>query len=102
LSARLEADPDVQVLDVRERREWETEHRSGSTCVPWHDLVDAPEGVARDRPVAVLCATGPRAATAAALLKRHGYSDVIHVTEGGVATLSRLGLPLEQGAPAPA
>ena len=102
LPARLEAEPDLQILDVRERREWEAEHLRGSICVPWHDLVDAPEGIAPDRPVAVLCATGPRAATAAALLKRHGYRDVIHVAEGGVATLSRDGLQLERGAPAPA
>ena len=102
LPKRLSADSGLQLLDVRERREWEDGHLRGSTCVPWHDLVDAPEGVALDRPVAVLCATGPRAATAAALLKRHGYRDVIHVAEGGVATLSRLGLPLERGTPAPA
>jgi rhodanese-related sulfurtransferase len=102
LPARLAADPDMQVLDGRERAEWEAGHLPGSASVPWHDLVDAPEGVARDRPVAVLCATGPRAGTAAGLLKRHGSRHVIHVGEGGVATLPRLGVALEREPPAPA
>ena len=64
----------------------------GSTCVPWHDLVDAPAGIDPERPVAVLCTTGPRAATAAGLLARQGFQAVIHVAEGGVRTWVELGL----------
>jgi hydroxyacylglutathione hydrolase len=96
LPARLESDPDLQVLDVREVREWEAGHLPGATCVPWHDLVDLPEGIDTGRALATICATGPRAATAAGLLKLHGCRDVIHVAEGGVDTWGKLGLPLER------
>jgi hydroxyacylglutathione hydrolase len=103
LPARLEADPDLQLLDVRELREWQAGHVPGSTCVPWHDLVGIPSGTDPDRAVAVVCATGPRAATAAGLLARGGCREVIHVAEGGVDTWARLGLPLERpGLEAPA
>ena len=85
LPARLEAEPELQLLDVRERSEWETGHLPGAPNVPWHDLDGVPDGIDPDRPVAVHCLTGPRAATAAGLLKRHGCCAAIHVAEGGVA-----------------
>ncbi len=100
LRDRLAADPAPQVLDVRERAEFEAGHIPGSTCTPWHDLTDAPGDLDPHRPVLVVCATGPRAATAAGLLRRHGFGDVIHVAEGGTTTWSSLGLPVEGGAPA--
>ena len=86
LQARLEAEPDVQLLDVRELREWEEGHLPGAPNVPWHDLDAVPEGIDPGRPVLVHCATGPRAATAAGLLRRHGVDRPIHVAEGGTAT----------------
>ena len=43
---------------------------------------------------------GVRAATAASLLKRVGAEQVIHVVDGGVPALARLGLELESAAPA--
>ena len=101
LPARLESDPALRLLDVRELPEWEAGHVPGSTCVPWHDLVDAPAGVDPERPVAVVCTTGPRAATAAGLLARQGFREVIHVAEGGVRTWVELGLPLERAGAAP-
>src|SRR4051794_24273402 len=52
----------VQVLDVRERSEWDAGHLPGSYFTPWHDLDGVPEGIDPDRPVAVICASGQRAA----------------------------------------
>jgi hydroxyacylglutathione hydrolase len=46
-----------------------------------------PDGLDEERPIAVLCNSGPRAAVAASLLKRYGYDDVIHVVDGGVKDL---------------
>jgi glyoxylase-like metal-dependent hydrolase (beta-lactamase superfamily II)/rhodanese-related sulfurtransferase len=83
-SERLAADSSLQVLDVRERREWEAAHIPGSTLLPWHDIVEVPPGLDSARPVAVICAGGMRAGTAASLLRRHGVEHVIHVVDGGV------------------
>jgi hydroxyacylglutathione hydrolase len=79
---------DVQLLDVRELAEWDAGHVPGSLHTPYHDLGRAlPDGLDEERPIAVLCNSGPRAAVAASLLKRYGYDDVIHVVDGGVPDL---------------
>jgi len=51
------------------------------------------------RPIAVICASGQRAAVAASLLARHGAEHVIHVTDGGVGTWAQAGHPIERSAP---
>jgi rhodanese-related sulfurtransferase len=85
----------IQVLDVRERAERDGGYIPGSLFAPWHDLSRLPDGLRRDRPVAVVCASGQRAAVAASLLQRHGAEHVIHVVGGGVPKWGRLGHPLE-------
>jgi hydroxyacylglutathione hydrolase len=75
---------EVQILDVRERSEWEEGHIPGSAFIPWHDIDGVPDGLDPRRPIAVVCSSGQRAAVAASLVKRHGAERVIHVIEGGV------------------
>ena len=87
---------DVQVLDVRERDEWDAGHIPGSVHVPYHDLDAIPEGIDPDRPVAAICGSGQRSAVAASLLKRLGARDVIHVVDGGVPRWRREGWPIER------
>ena len=86
---------DVQILDVRERSEWDAGHIPGSTHAPYHDLHEPPGGLHRERPVAAICATGQRAAVAASLLQRHGFAEVLHVVQGGVPRWGREGYGLE-------
>ena len=97
LPARLGADPALQVLDVRERGEWEAGHLPAAVHRPYHDVDGIPDGIDPARPVAVICASGQRSGVGASLLKRFGAADVIHVVDGGVGTLGRLGLVLEAG-----
>jgi rhodanese-related sulfurtransferase len=87
-------DPDLQVLDVRERSEWDAGHLPGSVLTPWHDIHEIPEGIDGGRRIAVICAGGMRSATAASLLKLHGAMDVIHVVDGGVSRLAAKGVVL--------
>jgi len=87
---------DVQVLDVRERDEWDAGHIPGSVHVPYHDLDTIPEGIDPTRPVAAICGSGQRSAVAASLLKRLGARDVIHVVDGGVPRWQREGWPIER------
>ena len=88
---------DTQILDVRERSEWEAGHIPGSVIVPWHDIKGLPDDLDPSKPIAVVCASGQRAAVGASLLKRYGAHRVIHVIDGGVPKWKRLGLPVEQG-----
>ena len=64
--------------------------------VPYHDIHAFPDDLDPERPVAVICASGQRAAVAASLVRRHGGREVIHVSEGGVPKLGRAGVELER------
>jgi hydroxyacylglutathione hydrolase len=86
---RRAADPGLQLLDVRETSEWQDGHVAGSLHRPYHDIHALPDDVDPERPVAAMCASGQRAATAASLLERHGAREVIHVVDGGTGTWLR-------------
>jgi len=99
LEGWLAKEPELQVLDVRERPEWEAGHLQGSVWMAWHDIKGIPEGIDPTRPIAVICAAGTRSGIAASLLKRHGARDVIHVVDGGVPSLAASGVVLSIGEP---
>jgi rhodanese-related sulfurtransferase len=86
---------DLQILDVRERSEWNAGHVPGSAFETWHDIVGVPDGLDRAKPIAVVCGSGQRAATAASLIQRFGGERVVHVVDGGVPSLGQLGVELE-------
>ena len=86
----------VQVLDVRERSEWDEGHIPGAVHVPYHDLHELPDGIDPGAPLAAICASGQRAATAASVAQRLGAADVWHVVDGGVGTWERAGYELER------
>ena len=44
LHERLAAEPDLQVLDVREQAEWDAGHIPGSIHTPYHDVRGIPDG----------------------------------------------------------
>jgi hydroxyacylglutathione hydrolase len=87
----------VQVLDVRERSEWDAAHIPDSVFTPYHDVRALPDGIDPERPVAAICASGQRSAVAASLLQRYGARDVLHVVGGGVPTWARAGWPVTGG-----
>ena len=76
-----ELDGEVQLLDVRERDEWEEFRIPGSINVPYHELTEAPSALDPARPVACICTTGMRSGIAVGLLQRLGF-EVVHVTDG--------------------
>ncbi len=91
LRERVDGDPDVQIVDVREQSEWDAGHIEGSTLATWHDIDAVPDGVDPARPIAAICASGQRAGVAASLLRHHGADEVLHVVGGGVRTWERAG-----------
>jgi hydroxyacylglutathione hydrolase len=86
----------VQILDVRELSEWREGRIPGSVHRPYHDIHSLPDEIDPQRPVAAICASGQRSATAASLLAARGARDVIHVVDGGVPLWRRLGNPVER------
>jgi hydroxyacylglutathione hydrolase len=97
LHSRAEEDPSLQILDVRERKEWTAGHIPGSLHVPYHDLHELPKSLDPARPVAAICGSGQRSAVAASLVARLGGEQVLHVVDGGVGTWERAGHPVERG-----
>jgi hydroxyacylglutathione hydrolase len=96
LRGRSGRDRELQILDVRERAEWEAGAISGSHFTPYHDIQELPEGLDPARPVAAICSSGQRSAVAASLLQRFGAEQVLHIVDGGVPTWGKLGFPLER------
>jgi rhodanese-related sulfurtransferase len=95
LRERKKEDPALQVLDVRERAEWDKGHIPGSVSTPYHDIDSVPAGLDPARPIAVICGSGERSGVAASLLVRHGARQVLHVVDGGVGTWAARGWPVE-------
>jgi hydroxyacylglutathione hydrolase len=95
LHARRERDPALQILDVRDRAEWEAGHIPGSLHTPYHDIRDIPDEIDADRPLAVICSSGTRSVVAMSLLMRMGLRDLVHVADGGVETWEALGHPID-------
>ncbi len=80
----LVADESVLVLDVREPEDWEAGSVTGSSNVPYRVVRDAAPELPRDRPIATICESGPRAAVAASILLAEGL-DARPVIDGGTA-----------------
>jgi hydroxyacylglutathione hydrolase len=83
LARLLEADPGLQLLDVREDAE-----RDGAPGTPYHRLAAATEALDRARPVYTVCASGARATLAASVLARAGF-DARPLVHGGADELAR-------------
>lgn len=92
LQKQLAAAPDLLVLDVRERSEFEAAHIKGSLNVPrgileaaceWDYAETEPELVmARARPIVVVCRSGNRSAMAAFVMRLIGYENVASMKLG--------------------
>lgn len=68
LDTMLQADPDLQVIDVRE--EWEEQEDSiGGLNIPLYQLQERLKEIDPERPVAFVCATGNRSKMAYTLIK---------------------------------
>jgi rhodanese-related sulfurtransferase len=94
-AATLISTIDIDVIDVREHREWLTGHVAGARLVPLDQFRADPDQVlARDRAVLFICARGVRSLTAAKLAERLGYTRLYNL-DGGTQGWTRDGLPLQ-------
>lgn len=83
------------VVDVREPWEFEQGHIPGAVLIPLGDLGRSVDDLDPQQPVAVVCATGSRSQSAAALFGQKGFETVYNVVGGTMRWLQR-GLPLEK------
>ena len=88
---------EVELVDVRDPSEWLEGHVDGSHHLPLERIRELDRLPASDRPVAVACMAGGRAAFAASLLRASGRRQVFRVSGGGVPDLPAYGIALTPG-----
>ena len=81
------------VLDVRTPGEWSGGHLANSRNIPAAELDKRIGELPAGKPVVVVCASGSRAARAAAALRRSGRADVFCL-DGGLSGWQQAGLPV--------
>ncbi|MGD0677322.1 MAG: rhodanese-like domain-containing protein [Polyangiaceae bacterium] len=84
---------DVDVVDVREPREWSGGHIHGSRLVPLDRLRANPTAALPRDGVVFVCAAGMRSQTAARVASANGLATVYNLVGGTRAWVSA-GLPL--------
>lgn len=83
------------VIDVREAWEYAQGHVPGATLISLGELSQRVDKLDTEKPVAVICATGGRSQSAAALLGQKGFNTIYNVV-GGTMHWMQQGLPLER------
>ncbi len=83
------------VVDVRETWEYAQGHVPGARLIPLGEFAHKVGGFDLTHPVAVICATGSRSQSAAALLGQKGFETVYNIV-GGTLGWMQSGLPLER------
>lgn len=92
-AAELLAQHDVDVVDVRDDREWVGGHIPGARHIPLEQLRADPDAYLARKPILFICARGVRSLQAAKLAERLGYPQVYSL-DGGTSAWSKAGLPL--------
>lgn len=96
---KIETKTELAIIDVREASEYHGElgHIKGSKLVPMAEIpasLDSLE-VYRDKEIILVCRSGVRSTTAAAILKGLGFSQVKNLKDGMLAW-NKLGYPIEK------
>jgi len=84
------ANPELRVLDVRRKSEYESEHVEGVENMPLDYLNDNMARIDREKTYYVHCAGGYRSMVAISILKARGFDNLIDVA-GGFAAIKKTG-----------
>jgi len=85
---------DIDLVDVRDERDWLAGHVPGTRNIPLDTLRADPDAyLSRDKAVVFVCARGVRSLTAAKLAERLGYAKVYNL-DGGTQAWAKSGLQL--------
>jgi len=86
------------IVDVRTRGEYRKGHVPGAVHIPFYSLWwrDDQIAAAKDEPVVVYCAHGPRAGAAKFALWTLGYDQVVYL-DGHMSAWKDRGLPMNTG-----
>jgi glyoxylase-like metal-dependent hydrolase (beta-lactamase superfamily II)/rhodanese-related sulfurtransferase len=91
LDARMREGRAGRVVDVRRPGEWQSGHIAGAVNVPLNTLEERAVDLAKEEPLAVLCAGGFRSSIGTSILERQGFARITNVV-GGMAAWKSAGL----------
>ncbi len=83
------------ILDVREPWEYQQGHLPGAVLIPLGQLASRVNELDPSKPVAVVCHSGNRSQSGAAVLGQNQFKTIYNLV-GGTADWARQGLPLER------
>lgn len=88
---------DAVVVDIREKKEFETGHIVDSINIPMPKLTQRITELQKykDKPIVVVCKLGQQSAEAVKLLQEAGHAEVVKMT-GGLTEWKAQSLPLVQ------
>lgn len=89
----LQADENVELIDVRSDAELARGKIPGARHIPLHMLPLQTDVLDRSRPTVFYCQTGGRSAQASAFVAARGYDNVYNL-QGGITAWVRSGKPL--------
>jgi len=84
---------EVQLVDVREPREWDAGRIPGARHVELEQLAAEAESIDREQPVLFYCRVGARSGMAANAFRRAGYDA--YSLDGGLVEWDRRGFPID-------
>jgi len=84
VKAKIDAEEDIFLLDVRELWEFEAGHIRGTVNLPWNSgvLQEKYASLPKDKPIIVICRSGNRSAAASAFLEEKGFDHVLNMLGG--------------------
>jgi hydroxyacylglutathione hydrolase len=71
-----------ELLDVRAPAEFASSHLDGSRNIQTADLREKPRDLDPSLPTVLMCSSGNRSSTAASLLERHGFTNILNAAGG--------------------
>lgn len=74
----MDESPDITILDVRTKEEYNSGHIAGAVLIPVDDIEDSAENILKDKSATILvyCRSGRRSALAAQALSELGFTSV--------------------------
>lgn len=90
LAGLKEADPSIQILDVRKKSEFESEHITDASNHPLDYINENMETVDKDKKYYVHCAGGYRSMMFTSIMRARGYHNLVDV-DGGFKSIKESG-----------
>ena len=82
LKSGLEGFHDYEIIDVRDKNEFDNLHVQGAKNYPLFDIINNTSKFKKNKKYVIHCLTGYRSSIASSLLKQYDIKNIINVNDG--------------------